>query len=548
MKLVLEDGQFVLTTSDTRLSTKQAIQRIGGRARGRNWVIPRSTLSFDLLRLRFPWIDISDPSLEQVYSEKYSRSDEWGFPAKIRYIDHGKWSELYGFQREAISYLLSNPHRGALLGLSPGLGKSAVSLIASEIQGYKRVLIISLLSLLSTWERQVKMWRTDDPKVEVCWGTRPSDDPQIVITNYDTVCGTQGVVLPNGKTIRKPVVKNSYVRPWDLVILDESILVKNRQAARSKAIEMVTRQAGKVWCLSGSPISKYADDLYQQLRIIEPKTFTSYWRFVELTCEVEDSLWGPIVSGTRDDVDVKHLLRDFYFVRHQKDVLDLPPLRPETIYCPLSNEQHVMYQSIYEDFQAQLEDGSTLDVTSRMAQLTRLLQVASNSLNVGGPNASSKGYTLLELVTSESIEKPCLIWVHWIPGAVALLKEFQQRGLKTGFVVGGMEDTDERIQQYIRGDVDYLILSMSVGKYGHTLTNTRTVIYYDKVFDMDSYIQSMYRVQRIGLDHPVPVISLVAQKTVDEIEIMDNLSMKAVDIAKITNADLLTLMRTIRGV
>lgn len=392
------------------------------------------------------------------------------------------------------------------------------------------------------------MWRSDDPKVAVCWGTSPPDDAQIVIANYDTVCGTQAVTLPTGKTVRKSKVKNSFDQFWDLVILDESILVKNRQAARSKTIEMVCKRASKVWCLSGSPISRYADDLYQQLRIIEPQTFTSYWRFVDLTCEVEESVWGPVVSGTRDDVDVQKLLRDFYFVRHQKDVLELPPLRPETIYIPLSIEQQKLYTSIEEEFMTELNsEGDVLTVTSRMAQLTRLLQVASNSLNIGGPNASSKGFTLLDLISSESIEKPCLIWVHWIPGAVALFKEFQSRNWKAEFVVGGMEDSDERIQRYINGESDFLIMSLSVGKYGHTLTNTKTVVYYDKTFDMDSYIQSMSRVQRIGLDHPVPVISLVAQRTVDEIEVADNLAGKAIDIAKITNADLFTLMKTIRG-
>lgn len=551
MKLFLQGNELLLTGVDTRLSTKQSIQRLGGRARGKEWTFPRAMLIFDLLKLRFPQMEI-DESLDPCYSEEYAGAEEWGFPITVETPverPHLHWGKLYEFQKEAVDYLLSNPHRGSLLGLSPGLGKSAVSLIASEIQGYKRILIVSLLSLLSTWERQVRMWRSDNPNVAVCWGTSPPDSAQIVITNYDTVCGTQEVTLPSGKKVRRPLVKNSYIKPWDLVILDESIVLKNRQAARPKSIEMATKFASKVWELSGSPISKYADDLYQQLRIIEPKTFTSYWRFAELTCQVEDSLWGPVVSGTRDDVDVQRLLRDFYFVRHQKDVLELPPLRPETVYVPLSIEQQRLYSSIEEEFVAELNDeGDVLNVTSRMAQLTRLLQVASNSLNIGGPNASSKGFTLLDLIASESIEKPCLIWVHWIPGAVALFKEFQSRQWKTEFVVGGMEDSDERIQRYINGEVDFLIMSLSVGKYGHTLTNTRTVIYYDKTFDMDSYIQSMARVQRIGLDHPVPVISLVAQRTIDEIEIMDNLSSKAVDIAKITNADLLMLMKTIRGV
>lgn len=555
MRIVLDNMQFRVLNADTRESTKQALRRLGARQRGVEWTLPRSMMVFDLLRARFPHLEF-DESLEPCYSEKYSGAEEWGFPVKIEYPverPHEYWSKLFEFQKEAIDFLLSNPHRGALLGLSPGLGKSAVSLIASEILGVRRILIVSLLSLLSTWERQVKMWRTDGPAVHVCWGSsapkvEDSQKVQIVITNYDTVCGTQPLVLPNGRKVRQAIVKNSYDQYWDLIILDESILVKNRASARSKVIEKVAKRAERVWELSGSPISKYADDLYQQLRIIEPSTFTSYWRFAELTCEIDDTVWGPVVSGTRDDVDVQRLLRDYYFVRHQKDVLDLPPLLPESIIVLLTVEQSSLYRSIEEDFVAQLQDGSTLTIANRMAQLTRLLEVASNPINIGGPNASSKGFALIEMISSGVVETPCLIWVYWVPGAVALLKEFQSRGWKTGFVVGGMPDVDERIQQYVQGKVDFLILSMSVGKYGHTLTNTKRVIYYDKTFDMDSYVQSMYRVQRIGLDHPVPVTSLITQGTVDEIEIQDNLSGKAIDISRITNADLATLMKSIRGV
>jgi hypothetical protein len=88
-------------------------------------------------------------------------------------------------------------------------------------------------------------------------------------------------------------------------------------------------------------------------------------------------------------------------------------------------------------------------------------------------------------------------------------------------------------------------MSLGVGKYGLTLTNAKTAIYYEKSFDSDSYWQSVHRIRRIGLNHIPVLVTLTSPNSTDEI-INKNLSGKLASIAKLTNADLAGALRGIK--
>jgi SNF2 family DNA or RNA helicase len=105
---------------------------------------------------------------------------------------------------------------------------------------------------------------------------------------------------------------------------------------------------------------------------------------------------------------------------------------------------------------------------------------------------------------------------------------------------------DAAIEGYKAGTVDALVISMGVGKYGHTLTNTRTIFYVDKTWAADDYYQSLHRVRRIGLKHSPVVVTIRAPGTVDDL-IEDNLEGKLGGISRLTRSDLATLLAGLKG-
>jgi SNF2 family DNA or RNA helicase len=416
-----------------------------------------------------------------------------------------------------------------------------------------KVLIVDPKSLLRSWENEAMKFFG-----EVWFERRHGQVPFAGwnLTNYDTVVD-KVEVDKKGKVISYGSRLEAYLAvDWDLVILDESVLVKNRDSHRFKGMlalrKSFPKKAKRWWELSGYPVTKYADDLWAQLHLQDPKGFSSYWRLTNRVCYVEQDVWGTKVTGTRQNIDIVGDLRDVMFVRNQKDVLDqLPEEIPQLVEVELRPKQAKAYNEMEADFITTLESGKEIKAPIVLSQLIRLQQITSNMINIAGPDESIKADVIEEMVETRSIEFPALIWTQWLPGAEALFGRLWKSGLKIAWIHGATSKMEDRyneltFENYKAGLLDILILAMPVGKMGHNLQVTRTVIYHDKTWFADDYVQSMKRVKRMGLDHRPVVITIKAVGTVDQL-VEDNLGGKFVGISKVSNDDLAAMLRHLRG-
>jgi SNF2 family DNA or RNA helicase len=359
---------------------------------------------------------------------------------------------------------------------------------------------------------------------------------------------------------------------WDVVILDESILYKNRKSKRTGLVKSLVHRSGQVWCLSGAPITHDNSDIWSQFNILEPDYFTSFWTFAHEFCIVEQTPWssGQIV-GSRHGMRLREQYPDIMFVRNQEEVFDhLPSVIYQDLELPLTKRQKKAHDDILTDWFHQLEQNadSYVEVTKVIAQLTRLMQVTSNLKNLETtgkrwPDESTKADAVEQLLDTGAIEGPTLIWVWHRPGAHALRDRLQKLAVGKGperkqspmygktveMVIGRTKNADEIIERYKNGEVDVLILSIGVGKYGHTLANSNTVIYYDRTWDSDAIFQSLHRYagargRLAGYEHNPHVIILRCRGTVDDFVEM-NLAGKLPDMAHVTGADLLKILRSL---
>lgn len=466
-------------------------------------------------------------------------------PEPVRYDDR-----LFGFQVGGVSRLLHASPRGQLMVASPGLGKTAMAIVAAdEAQPDDQVVIVSPAPLLKTWKREIGVWARD-PRVAIVHGGAPDWDEvraaRWIVTSWDILALHQDWFLDS----------------WPLWILDESVMAKSRRSTRSMAMRGGRRKqktklgearkpdkvwanlrkgVERVWLLSGSPTTRYADDLWAQLSLIWPKAFKSYWRFAERYCVIEENRWAPgpgTVVATRRDRDAVADNSDLITVINQKDVLDLPEYLTEAIDVDLTPKQRKAYDDMQRKFVAQLDAGPDLVAENRISQLTYLQQIVS-----WWDGSSAKHDAIIELILGGAWEFPMLIWTHWAEGAEALTDRLREANVDAIHVRGGMSQKkqDEGVEAYKRGDHDVLVFSLGVGKFGHTLTNTKTVIYVDKTWNADDYHQSLRRVRRIGLTHRPVLVTVRAPGTVDELVEL-NLEGKVEGISRVTNADLKELL------
>lgn len=441
-----------------------------------------------------------------------------------RPVEHDR---LYDYQRDAAGKLLAAPH-GQIVVLSPGLGKTAVSVVAADrlVPEREQVVVVCPAPLTRTWTREIALWGEVPGDTYIMEGR----------VDYDYALRARWIVVSWDKAVReRELFTPQASRKWPLWVLDESVLVKSRRSQRFKHLAKLRSGVDRVWLLSGSPTTRHADDLWTQLSLVYPRAFRSYWRFAERYCYVEETPWAKVVTGTRPDRDAMAEHPDLVTVVNQEDVLDLPEYLFETVDVTLTPAQRREYDSMARDFIAELR-GEQVIAENELAKLQQLQRITS------WWETSAKHDALIELLPG--YEGPHLVWTHWRDGARALWERLIAEGYAAAWVSGSdsARNRDQTIEDYKKGLVDVLVMSMGVGKFGHTLTNSRTVWYVDKTWSADDYFQSLHRVRRIGLGHSPVVVSLIAAGTVDQL-VQDNLEGKMGSISRLTQSDLRMLLQ-----
>lgn len=617
MGAITVEGKDILVTPP-RYPSEEVKKELGGRwdKKAGAWRVAPTSMNVQKL-VEWYGSDILEGAPAPVCDLYF---EEWGFPGwyvrgtetpnghhdelRERAEAHEKWGVLFPFQRLCVEYMCCNPHNGDLVGLSPGLGKTVVTAVAMDVLQCTRVLILAPLTLARNWIAELNTWSTQYRSMSRA--TAASKDPttELVVTNFETMFeptfrdedgnvfqsedmltyevedeehtgkatnprhakawieagpkkyNQQGKLVPARERIVQ--ARKSYAAiDWDLIVVDESILFKNRKAVKVDVVQQLAKYAHQVWLLSGSPTAKYRDDLYPQLKTIMPRGFSSYWRFAETFCIVEQGKWGWTIEGDRPGIDLHGMLKDFLFVRDQKDVL---PELPDYIYRPLelslTPEQRKAHNQMLDQWVVELEDEENVEAPNRLAQMTRLQQITSNLCNLKDSkdkrmaSSSAKEDALAALIENDEVEFPLLVWVNYVPTGEHYAERLTKMGLDAKFVHGGassQKQKDERdavLQSFKDGELPVLIMQYEVGKFGHTFTQTRTVFYADRTWNSDSIVQSLRRVRRIGLTHsPVLIIPRCPGTIDDLIEMV--LEGKLRSIAEVSQADLLELLRSL---
>lgn len=502
---------------------------------------------------------------------------------------HPAWDELKDYQQLAVMAMVVRAMHGQMLLLSPGLGKTPVSIVAGDLflefkPGSGRICVVAPLTLVPNWMREITgtqivnplmgqkqiQW-SNDPRYEIAHGSVPTPDRSVrwTLTNYETPMErlkhpTTGRVTATGN------LNPEWDLNWALTIYDETVMLKNRKSKRTTSHATLARASDKIIECSGSPTTHDNSDAWAQFTMMEPDYFTSFWRFAGESCVVTESTWSKYnIEGSRHDFHMRDEYPELIFARNQEDVFDeLPENIHVDVELPLTRLQQKAHDDVMDLWIHELETNADkrVEVTAVIAMLTRLQQITSNLYNLETtgqtwPDESSKADFVLEDLTRGDIEWPCLIWTHHRPGAQALLNRLRKRaadkkngdalyGKRIEMVVGGMKKkADELISAYKAGEVDALILGIGVGKYGHTLANSKTIYIYDKTWDSDAWFQMLHRYGGAravlsGFMHRPVVKTLRCRNTVDDFVEL-NLAGKLPGMADWTGANLAKILRSL---
>lgn len=313
-----------------------------------------------------------------------------------------------------------------------------------------------------------------------------------------------------------------------LLVIDESTIIKNPKAQVTKAAIALGDACAYRRILSGTPMSQGPLDLWGQCRFLSPDALPyKSWTAFKYQFAIEEVInLGPNrpsfvkITGYRNQGELAQLIKRFSHRILKSECLDLPEKVYETRYVELTPEQRRAYTNLVEKAFSSLPNEGIVTVTSAIALILRLQQVAlgyaPDETATLIPIPSNRLDTLAD-VMNESTGKGIIFcrFHEDVRRVMDLLRERAERAVEYSGAVSEIYRVSAVDMFQNDPEVRWFVATSAAAR-GLTLTAAETVIYYSQDYRLETRLQSEDRAHRIGQKKTVTYVDLVARKTVDE--------------------------------
>lgn len=413
----------------------------------------------------------------------------------------------YEVQERALEKAKGRP--GFAYFLEMGLGKTAVTLAEFvSLHGSKRVdtlVVICANANKANWVDEInKMSAPLTYHVWPCPVANTVEQVRVYIMNYEAT------ITRNGQNHLLWLLNRRGV----MLVLDESVHIKNYKARRTKVLIAASGLAKVTRILSGKPVVQGPHDLWAQLRFINAHNGMTYFVFRNTFCKMGGYMAKQVV-GVQEAERLYKMVDSSGFRARKADWIDLPEKIYTTKEVELTPKQKQHYRELYNDLFTIVQDQEIV-APMAMTALLKMQQVVSGFIISGKMPIEIEGINpklnvLLE--TLEEIEGKVIIFCYF---RYSVQKILVALGTKA---VGMMEGLDSAASaKYFNTDpkIRYLVAQVQTGKYGHTLLGGKdddrchTTIFYENSYSLDARAQAEDRNHRIGQDRAVGYIDFIA--------------------------------------
>ena len=218
-----------------------------------------------------------------------------------------------------------------------------------------------------------------------------------------------------------------------LMVIDESTVIKNPKAKRTKNILSLAELCKFRRIMTGSPVTKNPLDLYAQCNFLDPflLNFHSYFAFRNRYAEMKTlHMHGrqiQIVNGFKNLSELSEKLKGFSYRVLKEDCLDLPEKIFTKRHITLTSEQSKVYKQMKEQALAVLK-GKQVTSVSVLTQLMRLHQITCGHFVADdGSVQEIKNNRLNELMdVLDEVEGKAIIWAHYQHDIKSIVKEIEK--------------------------------------------------------------------------------------------------------------------------
>ena len=430
--------------------------------------------------------------------------------------------EAFAYQLEAVNAVKDLEY--AAIFHEQGLGKTkvAIDLIVHWLahRQLDTALIVVKKGLLDNWQREL--------------ASHSQLVPRVLTTNrggnFYVFNSPARVILAHYEAVRAERERmHLFLRTRNVgVILDESTKVKNPDAVLTRTFLDLAPLFTRRVIMSGTPVSNRPHDIWSQIKFLDDgaslgHNFAEFKRSVDLS----NDLAGVESRQKVLEIQLQRIFHSIsgFTVRETKASaeISLPEKVIHSVVTEWEPRQQELYRQVRESLRAIVcQDGQLMADESDVVlkRLLRLVQVTSNPHLVDASYQVEPGKldALLELVSSIVRDgEKCIIWTSFVENVEWLARILRRHNPQ---LVHGMLSTREQTEA-IRTFIDessakVFVATPGSAKEGLTLTVANHVIFYDRLFSLDDYLQAQDRIHRISQDRVCHVHNLIMRDSIDE--------------------------------
>ena len=445
---------------------------------------------------------------------------------RVRNIVHGQASRLnhrlefatrlglepFEEQLEAAALMSAPEVRRFALFWKPGSGKTGAMITAAHellSRGVVNCVLVVAerpLAIETPWATELARWLPGGQAgngIAAVSGSKKQRlttyqaNPRWLIVHYGNLDADQYPIISwvqRNEAVERPII-----------IFDESDLIKNPSAQRSRAAMAIRQECGRCWIASGTPAPNSPSDYEHQLSVL-----SGYPVGLPMTGD-----------RTQDALVVVHELeRGFHYLQREN-----PRKMPETatpVHVDLSPPQKHEYDQLAKDLLSELEvmDDRTYanELGHVMSRRMRLLRLCSDPGHRSLPSPvfdpPAKWLQLdglLETILSNPSEK-VVVWTRFRDTALSLWDRYRDP-YGAALLIGGGEGSPSDLNQ---PQCRLLVATIQVGASSIDLTAASNAIY-ESLDDVSrNFTQSMARINRTGQTRDCKYWFLVATNTIEE--------------------------------
>ena len=432
-------------------------------------------------------------------------------------LNLNKLTEAFPYQKEAIDAVRDMEY--SAIFFEQGLGKTKIAIdltldwLTEDI--VDTVIVVTKKGLVRNWQQEFEIHSHIRPLV--ISDKRDKNHRALFSLARVFIANFEAVALEKEKI--RAMSKHRRIG----VILDESQKIKNPKSKLAQAFHCLSECFYKRVIMTGTPMANRPYDIWSQIYFLDKGVAlgTDFTRFkAKLDIPKKDGREKFLAALS----DVYPSIADFA-VKQSKtgSGLDLPRKVYRTEFAEWASEQNKIYNKIKKELVVEIaREGKRFfdDTEAVLKRIIRLAQVASNPLVLNEEYSEEPGKLgLLRRLVGEIMQKgeKVIVWTSYLKNCSYLRNVFSAEGSVQ--VNGSMtiENRDRSVTRF-KSDPDtrVMVATPQAAKEGLTLTVANHVIFYDRSFSLDDYLQAQDRIHRISQTRTCYVTNLVMRDSIDE--------------------------------